>query len=381
MSARTHGKSPADRAAIAFLVSTAAIGCRSAQSAPKPEPKPVVWAVPTSASAERSLELSARLQRPQQTVVGFDVAGRLAKLHVVEGQTFAKGDILAELEAQKYRLRASLESSRVSQSKALLREAKKNLSRATSLHVHGAAPRSEVDRAQAAFGSLRGQVAVASAGAALAQADLRDTKLRAPYDGQVGQLRAEVAQTLPPGTPVMEVFSHAANLEVVVDVPETLVAQVQTEGFHRLRINALGEGMHRARVTEVAATPGRARTYPVTLEVLDEIPRARAGMSSIVELQLIPAGDQSEGRPATAYRVPITALKATDLETTELLVIDDNSTLRPTPVAVERIENEEAIVRSDALSLESKVVTLGVDFLSPGQAVSPLGGGVARFNP
>jgi len=170
-----------------------------------------------------------------------------------------QGDLLAQVDPQDYDLRVrqalaaqaqaraalglpldgtsdSVEvekTSIVRQAKAVLDETTKNRERVSGLAKTGIAPQSEVDTAEAAFIVALNKVEAAmeearTRQAALAQRkvevdiaekQIKDTALRAPFDGVVQARVAGLGEFLQPGTPVVTLV-RTDPLRLRLEVPE-----------------------------------------------------------------------------------------------------------------------------------------------------------------
>ncbi|MGE5701509.1 MAG: efflux RND transporter periplasmic adaptor subunit [Clostridia bacterium] len=73
-------------------------------------------------SASRTSELSATLQPLDETVVSFEVGGRVTKLGKEEGDTVKAGEVLAQLDAKDYSLQVAIADTAVQQTGAILQK-------------------------------------------------------------------------------------------------------------------------------------------------------------------------------------------------------------------------------------------------------------------
>ena len=194
-----------------------------------------------------------------QTTVGMKVPGRLQTIGVDLGSVVRKGQVIAQLEQQDYKLHvqqaeASLAQARarlglspdgtddrvkaedtgtVRQAKAVLDDAKLKRDRATKLVEQGVTPRAEWDsvdseykvalsRYQDALEEIRnrqGLLAQRRSELALAKQQLEDTVVYSPLDGVVQEKKASAGEYLAAGAPVVSVV-RIDPLRLRVDVPE-----------------------------------------------------------------------------------------------------------------------------------------------------------------
>ena len=230
-------------------------------------------ASPDSKSAARQVKTARVIEMPvgeavtvngtlaayDHTTVSVKVPGRLQTISVDLGSVVHKGQVIAHLEQEDYKLRveqaeAALAQSRarlglspdgaddrvtseetgtVRQAKAVLDDAKLKRDRASKLVQQGVTPRAEFEsvdaeykvalsRYQDALEEIRnrqGMLAQRRSEVALAKQQLADTAVYAPMDGVVQEKKASVGEYLAAGAPVVDVV-RIDPLRLRVEVPE-----------------------------------------------------------------------------------------------------------------------------------------------------------------
>jgi RND family efflux transporter MFP subunit len=191
--------------------------------------------------------------------VGIKVPGRLQTISVDLGSVVHKGQIIAQVEQQDYKLRvqqaeASMAQARarlglspdgaddrvtaeetgtVRQAKAVLEDAKLKRDRATKLVQQGVIPHAEFDtvdseykvalsRYQDGLEEIRnrqGLLAQRRSELALAKQQLADTIVYAPMEGVVQEKKASIGEYLAAGAPVVDIV-RIDPLRLQVNVPE-----------------------------------------------------------------------------------------------------------------------------------------------------------------
>src|SRR5436190_4061023 len=206
-----------------------------------------------------TVTVNGNLAAFDQTTVGMKVPGRLQTISVDLGSVVRKGQVIAQLEQQDYKLRvqqseAALSQARarlglspdgaddrvtaeetgtVRQAKAVLDDAKLKRERAAKLVQQGIIPRAEYDsvdseykvalsRYQDALEEIRnrqGVLAQRRSEVALAKQQLADTIVYSPLDGVVQEKKASAGEYLAAGAPVVTVV-RIDPLRLRVEVPE-----------------------------------------------------------------------------------------------------------------------------------------------------------------
>ncbi|MDP5210788.1 efflux RND transporter periplasmic adaptor subunit [Microbulbifer sp. 2205BS26-8] len=169
-------------------------------------------AEPESDTGERVLQASGFVVARRQATVSADVTGRLVKIHVREGATVEKGQLLAELDprvaqARVDYARVNVESARkvAVVSKARLAEAGASLARYRKLAEDKFVSPEELDAASYKVDILKAQLAsdrtliqAAEKQFEIERQQLSNTQILAPFDGVVTQVTAHVGEIVSP---------------------------------------------------------------------------------------------------------------------------------------------------------------------------------------
>ncbi len=202
-----------------------------------------------------------------QTTVSVKVPGRLRAISVDLGTVVSKGQVIAQLEPEDYKLRvqqaeASLSQARarlglapdgaddnvdpeqtatVRQARAVLDEARFNRDRAAKLVEQGIIAKADFDTANAGFKVAEGRyqdayeeirnrqgiLAQRRTEVALARQQLKDTAVYAPLDGIVQEKKASAGEYLAAGAPVVDIVKMDP-LRLRAQIPERESRSVQS---------------------------------------------------------------------------------------------------------------------------------------------------------
>ena len=214
-----------------------------------------------------------------QSTAGVKVAGRLSSISVDLGSVVRRGQMIAQIEPNDYKLRmqqseAALSQARarlglspdgtddkvsaeqtgtVRQAKAQLDEARLNRERAVRLVEQGVVAKADFDSANAAFKvaqsryqdaleEIRNRQALLAqrrSELALARQQLADTAVYAPLDGIVQLKRASVGEYLAAGAPVVDIV-RMNPLRLRAEVPERDAGTVRFG--QNVRVSIEGDG-------------------------------------------------------------------------------------------------------------------------------------------
>jgi len=239
--------------ALAGLLSGCGHKSPHAAGAP-PEPPPVPVQVvkaelrPVPATEEVVGTVRAKLRANLEA----KVAGRIAQMPVVAGQTVKRGDLIAQLEVQEIQ-------ARLDQARAAAEQAERDLQRYAALLQQKAVT-------QAEFDGMEARARIARASVAEATTMLEYARVTAPFDGVVSRKFADVGDLASPGRPLVE-LEDPGSLRVEADVAEALIDRIHPGA--RMSVRAAGrEAPVEATVSEIApAADPNSRTFRVKLDL------------------------------------------------------------------------------------------------------------------
>ena len=298
----------------------------STLSKPKEKGEEVFMAKAAKRDLTSFVQATGRIEAKTKVNVQSSVIGEIVSLPVKEGEVVKKGDLLVQVDPQRYRSEVErLESAVRSQSIAIeqaevaLANAERQYKRNASLFDSSglvsqeAYERSELDFRTRTIDlkSMKEQMGQATASLDKARDELKKTTLRSPIDGTVTQLNAEQGEiTLTgtmnnPGTVIM-IVSDMGEILATVDVDEARVTQVELGQKARIVVDAVGEAHpYVGRVVEIAGSavqrPGQQTQVFEVKVALDQVDtKLRPGMTAKARIETQSAPD--------ALTVPIQAV-------------------------------------------------------------------------
>ena len=314
--------------------------------------------------------ISGTTKPVDQTALSFAVGGTVEKVEVRLGDQVRKGQVLAELDQQPFVLGVRDAEAGLSKAQANRVERRANYERYLALYESNNASKAELDEARASFDSAKSQVKAATAQLGLARRDLRKTRLIAPFNGTISVKEIEPHVEVRRGKAIFGLDGEESGFEVSSAVPETLVLHLNVGD----EADVVFPGLNNRRVpgvlTEVGLRSRAATTFPVTVQLQEEFPALRSGMSVEVAFQYIP--ESETGEPvATGLAVPIAALLMGAEKTTFVFIYDEkSSTVKKTQIKVSNLRENDVIIEPETLKAGDILATAGVQFLTDGQKVN-----------
>lgn len=261
---------------VSAALALAAMGC-SSETKPEDVVRPVRTMVVAEGAETRMRSFPGRVEASKKAELAFQVSGLLVELPVREGEHVTQGAVLARVRPDEFQARLTALQGQLDQARAALRalqagerpeqilrlesqvraaemrlaNARSEYERASRLVASRVVTREEFDRIETAYrvsqeehtaavqllekGTIGREEDIDAREAEVrglegrvveAQIQLDDATLTAPYDGVIAQRFVEANQNVRAGEPIVK-FQDVDELDVVVDVPESVMADVR----------------------------------------------------------------------------------------------------------------------------------------------------------
>ena len=266
--------------ALTVLLATSSLltACGDAEAIVDAEKKEVVIVVPVEVaplshgSISANYATTAVLEAKEEAFVVPRASGIIDQILVEEGDYVEKGQILAQIEPQRYHLN-------LDRAKADLVGIEKELAKVNKVY-------SQKLVSDDTFDKLNAQYQSAKATLALAELDLKEATITAPIAGFIAERNAKVGN-------LTESFQRARMFHIVqqqdlygiVYLPEKELSRVHKEQRARLELTAFGEKSVEAIIERISPViDPKTGTFKVTLRVPNHDHLLKAGMFAQVKL-------------------------------------------------------------------------------------------------
>jgi membrane fusion protein, multidrug efflux system len=346
--------------AAAILPVALLVGCSRGEAPAQPVRSVKVITIAASTMQSQN-EFSGEVRARVESRLGFRVAGKIIQRSVEAGQHVAAGTVLAQLDAQDYRLAADAAKAQVAAASTNRDLAAADYKRYLTLREQNFISGAELERRETALKAAQAQLEQAQAQLASQGNQARYTTLVADVSGVITAVEAEVGQVVAAGTPVVRIAADGPR-DVVFSVPEDKIVGVRPGTAVAVRQWA-SEGTLQGQVREVAASADPVtRTYPVKVSLDTSTNPPLGATMTVVPQALSHAG-------AAVIKIPTSALRQ-EGQGSAVWVLDPASmTVRSQPVQVATADGNDAVISSGLLP-GMIIVSAGVHVLSQGQKVS-----------
>ena len=295
--------------------------------------------------------------------LSFEVSGRVETVHVDVGSLVGKGQLLAVLDKEPYRLDVDAAQAELEKAKANVVNTKDEYDRQERVYSQGAGAKSKLEQAKYNYDAARSQVNYQMAKLNLAKRNLSKTMLTSPYDGFIAWRSVDPHEEIKVGQKVFAIDAKG-TLEVDLAVPETTINRVHIGTPSTVRFPTMPDHSVKGRISDIGSAAVKSNAFPVKVGLIEPPANINPGMTAEVSLVL---KDDSQ---IAGYLVPLQAiLPAKEVGQGYAFVYDPKtSTVRKTPVQTLGAEQNMTII-SEGLSAGDIIAVAGVSFLADGMKV------------
>jgi multidrug efflux system membrane fusion protein len=343
---------------LAFLTT---VGCSHQDEQPRQIARPVK-VTRIADQTDSVMSFAGDVRARYETVLSFRVAGKLVARHVDVGDRVRKGQVLARLDQNDYRLAVQDLRAQVASAVANRDFLGDDVARYRELLSQKVTSPPEFDRHQTAYTTARERAAALEAQLGHAINELAYTELSADRDGVVTALEVERGQVVSAGQAIVK-LAQLDEKEIHFDVPEHRLPGLNRRQAVDITLWTNHERRLKGQIREIssAADPS-SRTYRVKATLLEDQETAHLGMTATVWIH---------SNIASRMTIPLSAVFTPQNKPGQphvWLVNEQTGTVSSVPVQVGEPLGGEHIAVS-GLTSGQLLVSAGIQRLAEGQAV------------
>jgi multidrug efflux system membrane fusion protein len=314
-------------------------------------------------AAEQIRKFSGLVAAVDSSSLSFLVSGQVESVEVDIGDRVQKGQVLAALDPEPYRLDVDAAKAELVKAEANVVNTKSEYERQKRVFEKGAGAKSNLDTAEYNYKAARSAVNFQMARLDQANRNLRKTKLRSPYDGTIASRSVQPHEEVKVGQKVFEINAKG-TMEVQLAVPETTIDRIHIDDSATINFPSLPGESAKGRISYIGSAAVKAGAFPVKVELIDPNKDVKPGITAEANLFM-----KDENRQP-GYLVPLQALlPAPEANRGYAFVYDPKtSTVKKTPVHAHGTEDKKAIVY-EGLAPGEIIAVAGVSFLADGMKV------------
>ncbi len=299
----------------------------------------------------------------QQVQITSRVAGAVDRVAFVEGQTVKQGDTLVTIETERYQVAVGQAKASLDRATATEQAAEAELSRrqgAVAQHP-GLVAGEEIAQYATNVATTKADVASAQQALRVAQLNLRDAYVRAPFAGVIQSRTVQAGQYLQPGA-VLGTLLQRDPLLLRFGVTENDAPRLKPGMIANMTLRESARS-YKAKIILVAeAADPTTRLVPVTGEVDDTEHKYWLRPGAFCEVS-VPIGD---ARPAIV--VPSIAVQPTDSGNV-VYIVDDKNVAHLKQVKLGMYTPDGGVEVTQGLAAGQLLVVQGFEALSDGAPV------------
>jgi RND family efflux transporter MFP subunit len=183
--------------------------------------------VPVVRPMEEVIEVHGNLEPFMRADLVSEVSGTITELNAEEGDTVSRGEVLARIDDEEYRLN-------LQQAQSGYRVARSDYYSAKELYNQGMKSKSELDKLRKSFSDAQTNLK-------MQKIRVGNTEVKSPFDGVVLKRNVELFKL----ANAMELFFTIADLseyKIEITVTESEVAKIKVGQLVRIRVDAVSQG-------------------------------------------------------------------------------------------------------------------------------------------
>lgn len=305
----------------------------------------------TRMQGESSKEFSFISKPFRTTELSFRVGGPIARFDVYPGNSYRRGEVIAEIDPRDFRINKE-------RTEAVYNQAKAEFERIKVLYEKDNLSASSFEKAKADY-------ALAKTAYEAACNALQDTRLAAPFDGYVGEVYIEKFQDVKATQPVLS-FIDVNRIKIEAYVTQDIAVDARQTDSVSLYFDVNAGVEYRARVVEVSkGTTRNNLSYLLTAVLPNPGGKLLAGMSGRIAFNV-------SGAPGTGKVViPQVALCHRPSEGDYVWVVDETTgKLSRRKITTGSLLPDGVVTVVEGLQPGEAVAVSGLRFLSDGMTVT-----------
>lgn len=320
-----------------------------------------------------SLDASGYVVARRKATLSAKIIGKVTEVNFEEGQKVEGGAIVARLEDTNYAAALHQAQAQVRQAKAMFDNTAPIYTRYQHLKTQGAISTDMIENQRMAYDNARTAYSVAQRQVEVAEANLKDTLVRAPFTGIVTVKVAQVGEVVAPSaagggdtrTGIVTIVDMG-SLEVLVDVSENYIDRVQVGGQATIHLDSYPDWDIPGSVIAIIPTADQAKgTVQVRVAIKAKDTRILPQMAARVSFLTAPEKDAPQA--AARVSVPPNAVQVNG-RTGSIFVLGENDTVEKRDVAL-GLKTDQAIVILSGISPGDRLASGDLSKLHDGDRV------------
>ncbi|PWD98086.1 efflux RND transporter periplasmic adaptor subunit [Marinilabilia rubra] len=336
---------------IGIVLIAGMYACNTNSSEERPNKVVVKTTGVTKHSSLLSKSYPAVIQASSDVKLAFRVAGPIINIFVDEGDHVKENQILAQIDPRDYKLQLQATEARYEEVKA-------EVGRITSLYKKGKVSENDYDKAVSGLKQITAKYNAHKNA-------LSDTKLRAPFSGNINQIFFEADETVDAGMPIVSMID-TQNHEIVTHLPAS--DYLNKDRFSEFTCRTVDEPDTplQLKLRNIVSKANLNGLYPAYFNVSNP-PKGKIlpGMSAEVIIKYKSTGNQ-------LFEIPATSVFKNGDKSTVWVFNEIDKTIHSKQVEIVKIKPSGSAIVKGEITEADTIISAGVHRLKEGQKVEVL---------
>ena len=327
--------------------------------------RPIKYSQVKETSGEFLKTFNGTSQSGAETKLSFRTNGLITEINTKVGKKVKKGQLLAQMDLSEIYLNNQRANAALLSAKSQLETAQSGFERIKELYQLNSASLSDYEQAKNAYLAAKSAYHGAQKSMELHKKQFEYAQIKAPDDGVISGVYAEINELVSAGYPVFTINSNEDEIEAIIGVTENYISEIKNGDKAKIAFTGIPNNIFEGIVTEVGFASAQLATSPVVLKILDTTEKMRPGMPVEVTFKF------SKNQAQSYLSVPITSVANDQDGTFVFVLIPDKKGIykvAKTKVSTGKLTNNGFEILS-GLNREDLVATAGLRSLSDGMKV------------
>jgi len=212
---------------LSLLLGLGLAACKKAAAPPAvPQALPVQTMTVASSPVPRSDEYVTTIKSRRSATLNPQVDGNLTSIFIHSGEHVKAGQVLMQIDPLKQQAAVQSQASTEQQKLAVYKYNQTEVDRQRKLFAAGVTSRDSLDQAEQAYSNSKADYESATASRVTQEQELAYYKIRAPFDGIVGDVPVHVGDYVS-GTTLLTTVDENRDLEAYIYIPAERAANIR----------------------------------------------------------------------------------------------------------------------------------------------------------
>jgi membrane fusion protein (multidrug efflux system) len=254
----------------------------------------------TAQSCEHTLALVGSLKPNQIAHIATNIAGQVMETQIERGQWVRKGSTLIRLDSNTFSWAVNEAEARLASMESAAELATMQCHRQEALYKEKAISQEALDEANQRCKTSEANVKAAQAQLNIAQKNLADAEIKAPFSGQIEERLVNTGEHVQASHKVA-ILVETSRLKLEFFVPEQYARHIKPESVIRFKVRSLPDQSFPAKIIHISPTVrDTSRDIVVEAEFNNQANQLKPGM--FAEIELVLEETHTSTLPSTALR-------------------------------------------------------------------------------